>query len=344
MHAEPDAQVTAKAEIVAESMQRIGRFDASAIDELLAVGGAVDPAGYRTSIRVIGTGRGVAYREERTDRPTPITDCLVAHPDLSALLSDLEVAPDVELSLRISLATGAVTARWAHPGRNRGRRRRQQGPADADDHRATAHRAQTTRPVEGLPDGTHIGDRAHLTERIAGTPLRVSAPSFFQSGPAAAELLVQAVSSAAPELSDARHAVDAYGGVGLFAATSMAAAGTVTVVESARSSVLDARHNLGHRGDTAEVVLGEVARWDPSSGPSVDVLVADPARSGLARPGVEAIVRSDAPVVVLVSCDPVSLSRDARLLVEAGYRPERVNVLDLFPQTPHVETVTRFTR
>ena len=48
------------------------------------------------------------------------------------------------------------------------------------------------------------------------------------------------------------------------------------------------------------------------------------------------------PVLVLVSCDPVSLARDVTLMVANGYRAESVEVLDLFPNTPHVETVTRF--
>ncbi|MGA9279447.1 MAG: hypothetical protein WBV89_21035, partial [Ilumatobacter sp.] len=64
----------------------------------------------------------------------------------------------------------------------------------------------------------------------------------------------------------------------------------------------------------------------------------------LAKPGVAAVARTKASVIVLVSCDPVSLARDARLLADEGYAMERVEVLDLFPQTPHVECVTRFVR
>jgi 23S rRNA (uracil1939-C5)-methyltransferase len=184
-----------------------------------------------------------------------------------------------------------------------------------------------------------------LTERIAGRDLRVSAGSFFQSGAQAAELLVTAVATAAPELSTARHAVDAYGGVGLFAATAMSAAEQVTVIESAKSACLDAEHNLA--GRDARVVRAEVTGWTPPTGegPSrpVDVIVADPARPGLGKPGVTALAAAGAPVLVLVSCDPVSLARDVTLLDAAGYRPERVEVLDLFPNTHHVETVTRFT-
>ena len=77
---------------------------------------------------------------------------------------------------------------------------------------------------------------------------------------------------------------------------------------------------------------------------SVDVVLADPARSGLGKPGVNALVRTGAPVLVLVSCDPASLGRDAKLLGDAGYRHDRSAVVDTFPHTTHVEVVTRFVR
>jgi len=199
--------------------------------------------------------------------------------------------------------------------------------------------------VEGLPRSVHIGPRAFLHERIADVDLRVSARSFFQSGPAAAEALVSAVADAAPELDAADHVVDAYGGVGLFAATVARGASRVTVVESSRFSAADAEHNLAN--SRASIERSEFARWAATRRPgarSVDVVIADPARSGLGRPGVEALVALDAPVVVLVSCDPVSMARDAALLAPLGYGPERIEVLDVLPHTHHVETVTRFTR
>jgi 23S rRNA (uracil1939-C5)-methyltransferase len=195
-----------------------------------------------------------------------------------------------------------------------------------------------------VPPKVHIGERAWLTERVAGHDLRVSAGSFFQSGVQAAELLVNAVRAAAPELATARHAVDAYGGVGLFAVAAMDVAQRVTVIESSKSACLDAEHNLS--GRNAEVVRADVSGWSAPTGdgptPKVDVIVADPARPGLGRPGVTALSAAGAAVMVLVSCDPVSLARDVSLLAEVGYVPEQVEVFDLFPNTHHVETVTRF--
>jgi 23S rRNA (uracil1939-C5)-methyltransferase len=338
MHFDPEAQFVAKVEIVAESLRRVGRFDEVAIDALLRVGGSVAPYGYRTTIRLVGLpDGGVGFREERSDEVVRIDHCQIAHENLSRVVREIGVAPGVELTLRTSAATGGVTARWTRP---EDRKRR---------HEKRRSNAAPGQSVSGLPADVHIGDRAFLVERIAGRNLQVSAPSFFQSGPAAAELLVDAVGRAAPELSTADHAVDAYGGVGLFAATVMHDVRHVTLIEAARSSCFDAKENLSNRAGTGsksvDIVRSDVGDWKPAEAMApIDVVVADPARPGLAKPGTAAMVRMGAPVIVLVSCDPVSLARDARLLSDAAYRMESVEVLDLFPQTPHVECVTRFVR
>jgi 23S rRNA (uracil1939-C5)-methyltransferase len=316
MHLRPAAQLDAKVEIVRESLRRIGRLEESAVDAAVRAGGAVTPFGYRTTIRVVGGADGsVGFRETGSTDVVPITSCPIADSRLSRLVPLLDLDEGAELTLRTSVATGAVTAIWD--------RRHRTG-------------------IRGLPADVHIGERAWLTERIAGHDLKVSAGSFFQSGAQAAELLVDAVSRAAPELRSAGHAVDAYGGVGLFAVTAMSDAGHVTVLESGKSSTIDARHNLA--GREATVVRGEVAAWKAPADRPVDVIVADPARPGLAKPGVATLSATEAPVLVLVSCDPVSLARDAMLLGAAGYLMERVEVLDIFPNTHHVETVTRFHR
>jgi 23S rRNA (uracil1939-C5)-methyltransferase len=319
MHLRPAAQVDAKVDIVAESLRRIGRLDSALVERIVHRGAAVSQFGYRTTIRVVGgPGGTLGFRETASDRVVPVTSCPIADSRLSRLLAVIEVDEGAELTLRTSVATGAITALWDK--RFRG-------------------------AIRGLPPEVHVGERAWLVEQVAGRDLRVSAGSFFQSGPQAAELLVLAVREAAPELAGATHALDAYGGVGLFAATAMADVGRVTLVESSASACRDAEHNLADR--SVSVVRSEVGRWVPPGGaaaPPVDVVVADPARSGLGRPGVSALTATGAGVLVLVSCDPVSLARDVQLLGDAGYRPEQVEVLDLFPNTHHVETVTRFRR
>ncbi|MFZ9444018.1 MAG: hypothetical protein ACO276_08840, partial [Ilumatobacteraceae bacterium] len=101
----------------------------------------------------------------------------------------------------------------------------------------------------------------------------------------------------------------------------------------------DAVHNLNDR--RARVIRSAVEDWTPEP---CGAVIADPARDGLRAAGVASLVATKAPIIVLVSCDPASLGRDARLLVEAGYQLEYTEVLDLFPHTHHVEAVSRFVR
>jgi len=312
MHIDPAAQLDAKVDIVLESLTRIGRLEPERAGRLVVAAGSVPALEYRTTVRVVGSAAGrPGFRRDRSDEVIPVDSCPVAHPQLSRLLAAVEVDPGVELTLRTSVATAATTARWA------GRRA----------------------AVRGLPAAVHTGDRAWLRERVAGRDLRVSAGSFFQSGPAAAELLVDAVRRGAPEAAGGRRVVDAYGGVGLFAATALSGAEHVVLLESSRHACADARLNLA--GVDALVIEGDAARWR-AGGRAVDVVVADPARAGLGRRGVEAMASAAPAPIVLISCDPVAMARDAALLADRGYRAVAIEVFDLFPQTPHVETVTRF--
>ena len=315
MHLRPEAQRRARLGIVEESLRRIARMDPAAVGSIVRPGPGAGETGYRTTVRVVGdAARRPAFRAEGSAELVPVGGCVVAHPRLSAVLHDLEVAPGVEVTLRCSATTGETAATWR--------------PLDRE-------------LVRGLPADVSVGDDAVVTEQVRGSALRVSMGSFFQSGRRAAELLVDAVERAAVDVADPVHAVDAYGGVGLFAATALRRAGRVTVLESSRRACADARQNLRER--IATLVRTDVGRWRAVPGSDIGLVVADPARAGLGRPGVEAVASAAPAPLVLVSCDPVSLARDAVLLGQHGYRPDSVEVLDLFAQTPHVETVTRFT-
>lgn len=310
-HVAVPAQIGAKVEIVRDAFRRTGHLP----DATIAAGVALPPDGYRTTVRIVGDVDGRAsYRAERSHEAVAASGCLVAHPDLRDLIERVVVPTGLEVMLRVSAATGERSARW--------------------DPRSD--------PVVEVPDDVATGPQAAITEAVAGHRFRVSTGSFFQSGPAAAEALVAAVGVAAPELVSATCVVDAYSGVGLFAVASVPQSAHVITVESSRSAVADARANLA--GRDAEIVQGEFGRWRPADGRTVDVVIADPARSGLAKPGTAAVAGAMAPVVVLVSCDPVAAARDAALLTEHGYRHDGTQVLDLFPHTHHIECVTRFVR
>jgi len=188
-------------------------------------------------------------------------------------------------------------------------------------------------------------------EVVAGVRLRVMMTSFFQSSHEAAELLVDAVRDAAGDRSLSGingRVIDAYGGVGLFAATLLSADVPVTVVESSESSCRDAVVNLTQHlvqtrdtSEPSEIINSNVEQWKPVE---AGLVIADPARTGLGPQAVSRLAATNAKRIVLVSCDAVAGARDLRLLIDAGYELEQTTVLDLFPHTPHIETVSALQR
>ncbi len=304
-HATAAGQLALKVDIVRDALRRTAKLD----DAQVRPGGSVPAWGYRTSMRLaVAPGGHVGLRAGASHRVVTFADCPVAHPLLSALLPDLRVEGADEVALRVSAATGEATVL---PSERRAR-------------------------VTGLPAHVDVGPDAVVHETVAGVSLRVSAASFFQSGPAAAELLVSTVREACGDLlATDQPVLDAYGGVGLFAA-GLAMAAPV-VVESSRSACADAAVNVPH----ARVECVPFESWSPQA---VRLAVVDPARAGLGAGATDVLAATGAERVVLVSCDPVSLARDARLLAGHGYRHHGSTVLDLFPNTPHVEVVTVFER
>ena len=317
-HVAGDAQARLKVTIVEDALRRIGRFDVTAMPPIEVRPMADGSRSVRTSARLGVDAAGRAGQHRRGSHEVVATaSCLAAHPLLGELIVDGRYHGADEVLLRVGVASGERAALG--------------DPSSAG--------------FTSLPADVVVGPDAVVHEAVAGAWLQVSIGSFFQSGPAAAEALVAAVGEAVGDaLPTGGHLVDAYAGVGLFGATIGARrAARVTSIESDRSANADAQVNLAEVD--ALVVEGEVGRWRPTPGdPAVDVVVADPARSGLGRPGVAALVGSAAPRLVLVSCDPASLARDARLLDDAGYRLQGVELVDAFPDTFHVEAVSRFDR
>ena len=303
------AQPTLKAAMVRDALARQGRL----ADAVVTVGSGVDGFGYRTTLRagVAPDGR-LGLRRQASHEIVRLGDCPVAHPALSALLGTVRAPGADEVVMRVSEASAEQTL-LVVPG------------------------TATTR-LEGVPADVKVGADAFLFEVVDGQRLRVSAGSFFQSSARSASLLVDAVRRAAGDTSGMTSWADLYSGIGLFAATLFRDV-AVVAVELSASSVADARLNLADR--QAAIIEGDVEAWTPEP---MDLVVADPSRSGLGRGGVGAVTATGAGTVVLVSCDAAALGRDTALLAAAGYRHAGSEVLELFPQTPHVEVVTRFER
>ena len=191
-----------------------------------------------------------------------------------------------------------------------------------------------------------LAGEGRLTERWLGTTFRLPASAFFQVNPGAAEVLGERVLEACGPAAG-RRVVDLFGGVGAYGWALSRGGDRTTVVEASREAVRCGRKADGGAGvRTPRFVPQDVADWalDPGALHGVDLVVANPPRTGLPRGVAEIIARGAASRVVLVSCDPATLARDLRPFLIEGYRLERVEPVDLFPQTAHIETVSVLAR
>jgi 23S rRNA (uracil1939-C5)-methyltransferase len=152
--------------------------------------------------------------------------------------------------------------------------------------------------------------------------------------------MVELVGAALPERGQVL--VDAFAGVGTFAAIFADRFDRVIAIEESHSAVRDARRNLEGTCN-AEIVAAKVEEVMPVLDVTPDAVLLDPPRAGCFPQVIESLNRFKPRALVYVSCNPSTFARDARLLVDGGYVLERVTPLDMFPQTAHIECVARFT-
>jgi 23S rRNA (uracil1939-C5)-methyltransferase len=139
-----------------------------------------------------------------------------------------------------------------------------------------------------------------------------------------------------PSSSD--YVVDAYSGVGTFALLLAPLVGDILGIEEAKSAVRDAEHNAAGLSNV-RFVQAKTEHALPTLDRRPDAVILDPARVGAHPDVLKALLDLRPPRVVYVSCDPSTLARDLRVLVDGGYQLHEVQPLDMFPQTYHIENV-----
>ena len=299
-HVSVSAQRALKAEVVREQLSHLAHLDVAV--DVEPVPGDVDGLGWRTRVTwAVAEDGSAGLRRHRSHEVVPVDSCRIAHP----------------------LVDEAGVTRRTWPGA---------GSVEVSASVATGDRLV-------LPDGR--GDGV-LTEVVGDRAFRVTGGGFWQVHPGAAGTLLAAVTDGLrPQPGDT--ALDLYGGVGLFAAQLaevVGPTGRVTLVESDRVAVADARHNLAE----FPAVRVERGRVDHvlrrlRTG-RADLVVLDPPRSGAGRAVVDLVARQVRPRrVAYVACDPAALARDLTWFAERGYRLTALRAFDIFPMTHHVECV-----
>ena len=203
-----------------------------------------------------------------------------------------------------------------------------------------------TNVILGKTNKTLFGQN-YIKDELLGKTYRISAQSFYQVNTVQAEKLYQTAIDFA-ELKATDTVIDAYCGIGTIGLSLADKVKEVYGLEVNPDAISDAKinaklndiNNVNFEVGKAEYVMPEWLEKDIRP----DVLIVDPPRKGLAASFIETAVEMAPKKIVYVSCNPASLARDCELLGAQGYKVERVQPVDMFPQTPHVECVALLTK
>jgi tRNA/tmRNA/rRNA uracil-C5-methylase (TrmA/RlmC/RlmD family) len=315
-----------KAARVTEQLRRLAGLEWDVVVE--PVKGDTDGLAWRTRVRLgVDSGGHVGFRRHRSHEMELVGHCPIATPSV--------------------LGTGAFDVDWPDVSEIE-----IMVAPDGRDALVAVDSARHAKPqLPALPTGLVVNGRVRqqpgvIRIKVSGCEFRVSPGVFWQVHNGAAATLVDAVRSMLGASTGDR-LVDLYAGAGLFSvvlATDVGPNGSVLAVERDRRACADAEHN-GRDLPQLQVKKASISPKLVEHGIGrPDLVVLDPAREGAGQAVMGALATHSTSLrrLVYVSCDPASFSRDARVLLTAGWSLTALQVYDIFPMTEHVELVASF--
>ena len=329
-HLPYEEQWKAKTEVLRDQLIRIGKLENPPVQEMVA---SPNSWNYRNHVQFHLTEDGkLGY--VRADAPAvfPIGECHLPEGFLNGIWPQLEFEPGTNIE-RVSLRAGKeydsllVLESNSHETPELG--------------------------IEACISVTHVFEENtvvvagndHIVISVLGRDFRVSAASFFQVNTTMAEKMVQHLLTNLP-ITQTSTLLDVYCGAGLFSAFFAPKCERLLGIESSLSACEDFAFNLDefenvelYEGLAEEVlpVLGRHVR-------NVTYTIVDPPRAGLEKHVVDGLLKLAPKMIAYVSCDPSTLARDARRLINGGYHLKDVTPFDVFPQTYHIESISLFER
>ncbi|MEO5936185.1 MAG: 23S rRNA (uracil(1939)-C(5))-methyltransferase RlmD [Terriglobales bacterium] len=350
-HMDYPLQVAAKQEILRETLRRTGKLDWT--QPIEAITG--EPFHYRnrTRMRVHHSGTfAIGYFQYRSHKLVAVRACPISSPLINRVLAELwrvgeagEFPPVVkEIEFFADAADNHILLELMVYS------------APSQDDRAQLGRfavalVEQVPAITGMVAFLHQGDAPHSGEPVwsngrtsleyqtKNEKYRVSAGAFFQTNRFLSDALVELVTAG----KKGRLALDLYAGTGLFTLPLARTFEQVVAVEASPASFSDLRTNApvhvkAVRSTTEDYLKQAGAKL------SADLIVVDPPRAGLGDKVIPILARAKARQLCYVSCDPATLARDLKALTESGYRIDSIHLVDLFPQTFHMEAVVHLSR
>ena len=334
-HIDYPRQLAIKAEIVADAFMRIGHIP-------LAAPVTVMPSrtdGYRMRARLHARDGRIGFFREGSHqlcdaRPTrqllaETCDVLDEVGDRLRSTTQAQVVRELELSENTDASQRVVHLETAGEG-----------------DRAAFRRLGQTRGLTGLTvsPATVLSGEPHVVDTIEiggqQVTFRRHVLAFFQGN---RFLLRDLVSHVIDRIAINDDVIDLYAGAGLFSiAAAVVRGATVTAVEGDRAAAADLALNASTLNGAVAAVHQPVETFVAAHRRAPSVLIVDPPRTGMSKEAIAGVIALQPRTIVYVSCDVATLARDARRLLDAGYALIDLRSFDLFPNTPHVETVGVF--
>jgi 23S rRNA (uracil1939-C5)-methyltransferase len=315
-HASYEAQLQYKREILIETLRRVGKIEVDAGQIGIE---SAEPYGYRNRAQLHFEQGRVGYRAMNSRQLVATDQCPISSPKINEALG--------------KLARMARDRRWPKFVESL--------EIFTDERQVQWNVLESEQPVakrffewlgEEVP-GTVAGP---LEYTVDGNVFQVSGTSFFQIN---RFLLPRMAELALGDLDRGLEAWDLYAGVGLFSLPMAKRFERVTAVEAGRSAG-DLRENAQRAQARVDVVSEQTEVFLAKARSAPDFVLADPPRAGLGKAATARLAELRPQTLVIVACDPATLARDLAGLLTV-YSIEKITLLDLFPQTFHMETVVR---
>jgi len=320
-HAPYEYQLARKVEILAETLRRVGKIEPPESIEAVSA----DPWQYRNRNQFRIERARIGYLAAGSHKLVDIEECPISSPAINQALRAIRKKlhdPHWPRFLRsIELFTNGEQV-MMNVLETDGGRRLARGFFEW---------------LEQWVPGAALGS---IRYQVGGFDYQVSHGSFFQVNRFLVGRLVEcALGEAAGE-----SAIDLYAGVGLFTVALAKRFNRVAGVESHGAAVRDMERNAEASGGSIGVHRAQAEQYLERIKTAPDLVLADPPRSGLGRGVVGHLLRLSPRRIHLASCDPPTMARDAAALQAGGYRIEKTTLVDMFPQTYHIETVMELTK